>query len=51
MALPLPESDNPADKLYAFIVSKNRAGDKKKILFKVNLDFNTWQACGYLVKK
>jgi replicative DNA helicase len=51
MALPLPESDNPADKLYAFIVSKNRAGDKKKILFKVNLDLNTWIACGYLVNK
>jgi hypothetical protein len=51
MALPLPESDNPADKLYAFIVSKNRAGDKKKILFKVNLDFNTWICLGYLVKK
>ncbi len=51
MALPLPESSNPADKLYAFTVSKNRAGEKKKILFSVNLDTNLWMARGYLVRK
>jgi hypothetical protein len=51
MALPLPDSGNPADKLYAFVVSKNRAGEKKKILVKVNLDYNTWTAEGYIVKK
>jgi replicative DNA helicase len=50
MAQPLPESKNPADRLYAFIVNKNRAGKKDKILFKVNLDENTWESLGLLVR-
>jgi hypothetical protein len=50
-AIPLPESGNPADKLYAFVVSKNRAGEKKKILVQVNLDYNSWNSIGYIVKK
>lgn len=45
----LPVSSNPADKLYAFVVSKNRAGEKKKVLVKVNLDFNYWYSLGYIV--
>jgi hypothetical protein len=51
MALPLPDTGNPADKLYAFVISKNRAGGKKKLLVKVNLDYNTWSMEGYIFKK
>lgn len=50
MALPLPECGG-SDKLYAFVVSKNRAGEKRKILVKVNLDTNCWDSIGYVVKK
>ncbi len=46
----LPKHDETRnDKLYAFVVSKNRAGEKKKILIKVNLDFNSWYSLGYIV--
>ena len=50
-SLPLPESNNPSDKLYAFITSKNRAGEKKKMLFRVNLDLNQWYCLGYIARK
>ena len=36
---------------YAFIIDKNRKGDKKAIAFKVDLNTNIWQELGILVKK
>lgn len=51
MALPLPEPNSPDDKLYSMIVSKNRAGKKKKVLFGVNLNTNVWLEYGYLARK
>ena len=36
----------------AIKIDKNRAGSKDKIiLFEINLDFNTWDNIGYLIKK
>ncbi len=41
-----PETLNT--KYYACIVDKNRAGSKPKILFKLDLDYNTWEEKGYV---
>lgn len=35
-------------KYYAFVVDKNRAGSKPKLLFRLNLDFNRWEEMGYV---
>lgn len=48
---PLPDTGDPADKLYVFVINKNRSGEKKKILFKVNLNFNQWETLGYIYRK
>ena len=48
-------SGEPLDlncKYLAVKVDKNRAGDKDKIiLFKINLNYNTWENVGYLIRK
>ena len=36
---------------YCSVCDKNRFGAKKKTLFEVNLDFNTWIEVGELVRK
>ena len=36
---------------YCFVVDKNRKGDKQAIAFKVDLNLNTWQEVGVLVRK
>lgn len=41
-----PETLNT--KYYACVVDKNRAGSKPKILFKLDLDYNTWEEKGYV---
>lgn len=33
---------------YACVVDKNRAGEKPKLLFKLNLDYNRWEEQGYV---
>jgi len=33
---------------YACVVDKNRAGEKPRIVFKLNLDYNRWEEYGYL---
>jgi replicative DNA helicase len=47
----IPQSDDPAIKMYSCCVDKNRAGAKKKLLFQVNLDTNEWYERGLLFKK
>lgn len=42
---------DPNKRYYCGIVDKNRAGEKKKIIYEVNLDYNTWYECGELVRK
>ena len=41
-----PETLNT--KYYACVVDKNRAGSKPKLLFKLDLDYNTWVEKGYV---
>lgn len=41
----------PDKRYYVCVVDKNRDGDKKKIIFEVNLDLNTWNELGELVYK
>ncbi len=33
---------------YACVVDKNRAGEKPRIVFRLNLDYNQWEEYGYL---
>lgn len=42
---------DPNKRYYCGVVDKNRAGEKKKIIYEVNLDYNTWYECGELVRK
>ena len=44
----LEKSDNPDDRYYACVIDKNRAGAKPKLLFKLNLAYNSWEELGYL---
>ena len=41
-----PETLNT--RYYACVVDKNRAGAKPKLLFKLDLDYNTWEEKGYV---
>ncbi len=41
-------SDNPDIRYYACVIDKNRAGAKPKLLFKINLAYNSWEELGYL---
>ncbi len=40
--------DDPDVRYYACVVDKNRAGAKPKLLFKLNLAYNSWEEIGYL---
>lgn len=43
---------DPKKRYFAIKIDKNRLGDKDKImLFDYNLDYNTWNHIGYIVKK
>ena len=33
---------------YACVVDKNRAGEKPRLVFRLNLDYNQWEEYGYL---
>ena len=35
-------------KYYACVVDKNRAGSKPRLLFRLNLDYNSWEEMGYV---
>ena len=47
----LEKSDNPDVRYYACVVDKNRAGAKPKLVFKLNLAYNSWIELGYLKLK
>ena len=42
---------DPDIRYYACVVDKNRAGAKPKLLFKINLAYNSWEELGYLKLK
>lgn len=44
----LEKSKDPDVRYYACVVDKNRAGAKPKLLFKLNLAYNSWEEQGYL---
>lgn len=44
----LEKSEDPDVRYYACVVDKNRAGAKPKLLFKLNLAYNSWEEQGYL---
>ena len=39
---------DPDVRYYACVVDKNRAGAKPKLLFRINLAYNSWEELGYL---
>ena len=47
----IKEEKNPDIRYYACVVDKNRAGAKPKLLFKINLAYNSWEELGYLKLK
>ena len=47
----LEKSKNPDVRYYACVIDKNRAGAKPKLLFKLNLAYNSWEELGYLKLK
>ena len=47
----LKKYDDPDVRYYACVVDKNRAGAKPKIVFKLNLAYNSWEELGYLKLK
>ena len=47
----IKEEKNPDLRYYACVVDKNRAGAKPKLLFKINLAYNSWEELGYLKLK
>lgn len=44
----LEEFEDPNVRYYACVVDKNRAGSKPKVLFRLNLAYNSWEELGYL---
>lgn len=44
----LEKFDDPNVRYYACVVDKNRAGSKPKLLFRLNLAYNSWNELGYL---
>lgn len=44
----IEKSDEVDVRYYACVVDKNRAGAKPKIVFKLNLAYNSWEELGYL---
>ena len=48
---PVPCDLDENKRYYACVVDKNRDGDKKKLVFEVNLNLNTWTELGELLIK
>lgn len=44
----LEKSEDPDVRYYACVVDKNRAGAKPKLVFRLNLAYNSWVELGYL---
>ena len=44
----IEEFKDPDVRYYACVVDKNRAGAKPKLLFRLNLAYNSWEELGYL---
>ena len=44
----LEKSNDPDVRYYACVVDKNRAGAKPKLVFRINLAYNSWVELGYL---
>ena len=44
----LKKYDNPDVRYYTCIIDKNRAGAKPKLVFKLNLAYNSWEELGYI---
>ena len=47
----LKEVDTKSDpdvRYYSCVIDKNRAGAKPKLVFKLNLAYNSWEELGYL---
>ena len=44
----LEKFEDPDVRYYSCIVDKNRAGPKPKLLFRLNLAYNSWEKLGYL---
>lgn len=44
----LKRYEDPDVRYYSCIVDKNRAGPKPKLLFRLNLAYNSWEELGYL---
>lgn len=44
----LEKSQDPDVRYYACVVDKNRAGPKPKLVFRLNLAYNSWEELGYL---
>ena len=40
--------EDPDVRYYSCVVDKNRAGAKPKLLFKLNLAYNSWEEVGFL---
>ena len=47
----LEKSRDPDLRYYACVIDKNRAGAKPKLLFKINLAYNSWEEQGYIKLK
>lgn len=47
----LEKSKNSDVRYYACVIDKNRAGAKPKLVFKLNLAYNSWEELGYLKLK
>ena len=47
----LEKFDDPDIRYYACVVDKNRAGAKPKVVFRLNLAYNSWNELGYLKLK
>lgn len=49
---PVAENLDPEKTYFGIKVDKNRAADKDKVmLFEINLNYNTWDNIGYLIKR
>ena len=47
----LEKFEDPNVRYYTCVVDKNRAGSKPRILFRLNLAYNSWEELGYLRMK
>ena len=44
----LEKFNDPDVRYYSCVIDKNRAGPKPKLLFRINLAYNSWEELGYL---